>query len=79
LHLDLATSNFAVQECARVPGTVLPELFPVQVPFESGWMLPPTRPGLGVEIDLSAVDRYPPILDGDCPRFQREDGSFTNW
>eukprot|EP00913_Durusdinium_trenchii_P005649 g5267.t1 len=30
LHLDLALSNFAVQELARVPGSVLPELFPVQ-------------------------------------------------
>ncbi|MGE0606120.1 MAG: enolase C-terminal domain-like protein [Pirellulales bacterium] len=79
LHLDLATSNFAVQECARVPGTVLPELFPVQVPFDRGWLLPPTQPGLGVEIDLAALDRYPAIIGGDCPRFQREDGSFANW
>lgn len=78
VHLDLATTNFAVQECARVPGEVLPELFPVQVPFESGHFLPPTAPGLGVEFDESAVASVPPVT-GDCPRLQRRDGSFTNW
>ena len=79
LHLDLATSNFAVQECARIPGEVLPELFPRQVPFANGYMLPPDVPGLGVEIDESQVHRYPPIAGGDCPRLARNDGTFTNW
>jgi len=78
LHLDLATSNFAVQECARIPGEVLADLFPVQIPFEQGYMLPPDRPGLGIEMDESAVSRYS-IVPGDCPRLTREDGSFTNW
>jgi galactonate dehydratase len=79
LHLDLALSNFAVQECARVPGQVLPELFPVQVPFESGFLLPPARPGLGVVFDESRVADFPPIIDGNSPRLHRTDGSFTNW
>ena len=79
LHMDLAVSNFAVQECAREPGQVLRRLFPEQVPFEPGHMLPPTLPGLGVSIDLSAVGHYPPIPEGDCPRLHRPDNSFTNW
>jgi L-alanine-DL-glutamate epimerase-like enolase superfamily enzyme len=78
LHLDLATSNFAVQECARIPGEVLADLFPVQVPFENGFMLPPTIPGIGVEFDEAALAKYPPVT-GDCPRLSRADGSFTNW
>ncbi len=79
LHFDLATSNFAVQECARPPGAVLAELFPVQVPFRDGHLLPPSSPGLGIEINLAALDRYPSIPQGDCPRLARRDGSFTNW
>lgn len=79
LHMDLAVGNFAVQECAKEPGQVLGKLFPQQVPFERGWMLPPTLPGLGVTIDLSAVELYPPSPAGDCPRFTRPDNSFTNW
>lgn len=79
LHLDLATDHFAVQELARLPGEVLPELFPVQVPFEAGWLTPPRASGLGITIDESAVERYPPVSGGGCPRLQRSDGSFTNW
>ena len=78
LHLDLAISNFAVQELARPPGTVLPDLFPVQVPFADGHLLPPTQPGLGVEFDEAAVANYPPV-DARTPQFHRADGSFTNW
>jgi len=78
LHLDLATSNFAVQECARVPGTVLSDLFPEQVPFEAGYLLPPDGPGLGITIDESAAAAFPP-MQGNSPRLEREDGSFTNW
>lgn len=78
LHLDLATSNFAVQECARIPGTVLADLFPVQIPFDQGYMLPPDRPGLGVEFDEDALSSYPAVT-GDCPRLSRADGAFTNW
>lgn len=79
LHLDLAISNFAVQEVARVPGEVLNELFPKQVTFESGHLLPPTSPGLGIEMDETAVAKFPEFKAGDCPRLSRPDGSFTNW
>ena len=78
LHLDLATSNFAVQECARIPGEVLTDLFPKQVPFKDGYMYPPEEPGLGITFDESAVAKYP-VMEGDCPRLHRADGSFTNW
>ncbi len=78
LHLDLAVSNFGVQELARVPGTVLPEVFPVQVPFADGHLLQPERPGLGVEFDEEAA-RALEYVPGHSPRLRREDGSFTNW
>ena len=79
LHLDLALSNFAVQECARPPGTVLAELFPQQVTWENGYLLPPTGPGLGVVMDEAVIASLPPIEEGDCPRLTRLDGSYTNW
>ncbi|MBM79661.1 MAG: galactonate dehydratase [Planctomycetaceae bacterium] len=79
MHLDFATSNFAVQEIAREPGTVLPDVFPVQAPFESGHLQLPTAPGLGIEFDEAAAAKYPAITDGGCPIFTRADGTFTNW
>ncbi|MBI3910255.1 MAG: mandelate racemase/muconate lactonizing enzyme family protein [Armatimonadetes bacterium] len=78
LHLDLATPNFGVQELAHVPGTMLADLFPVQVSFEAGHLLPPTRPGLGVVFDAAAAAAHP-YQPGHLPRLRRADGSFTNW
>jgi galactonate dehydratase len=78
LHLDLATSNFGVQELPRVPGTLLPEVFPVQVPFANGYLLPPTSPGLGVEFNEEAALDCEVRL-GHSPQLRRSDGSFTNW
>ena len=78
LHLDLASDNVGVQECPRVPGTTLTDLFPVQVPFEKGYLLAPERPGLGIEFDESVVAKYP-YEPGHCPDLWRLDGSMTNW
>lgn len=79
LHLDLATSNFAVQELPRLPGTVLPEVFPVEVEFKDGYLLPPTAPGLGVEFNEDAAKELCAYQAGNGPQLHREDGSFTNW
>jgi len=78
LHLDLATSNFGVQELPRQPGTILPEVFPVQVSFEDGHLLPPTSPGLGIDFNEEAALAYY-YQEGNSPRISRPDGSFTNW
>jgi galactonate dehydratase len=78
LHLDLACDNFAVQEGGLVGHTVMRELFPVQVPYEAGYLLPPNRPGLGVEFDEKAAAHTEfKWLNG--PQLRRADGSFTNW
>jgi galactonate dehydratase len=78
LHLCLAAPNFGVLELPRCPGTVLPDVFPVQVPYERGHLLPPTRPGLGIEFNEEAAAAHP-FQPGNAPLLNREDGSFTNW
>lgn len=78
LHLDLATSNFAVQECAKIPGLVLAELFPKQVTLENGYLTASEEPGLGITFDKKALVKYPPV-SGDCPRLTARDGANTNW
>ena len=40
---------------------------------------PDQIPGLGIEFNVDAVAKYPPISGGNSPRLSREDGSFTNW
>jgi galactonate dehydratase len=78
LHLNLATSNVGVQEQPRRPGTTLTDVLPVQVEWQDGYLLPPTRPGLGVEFDREAARRSP-FRMVEPTHLRRLDGSFTNW
>ena len=79
LHLNLACANFGVQEQPRRPGTSMTETVPVQVEWEDGYLLPPDRPGLGVEFDREAARRHPLQQSTGRPNLRRLDGGFTNW
>ncbi len=78
LHLDLSSPNFGVQELGRRTGTILPDVFPVQMEWKEGYLLPPTRPGLGMVFDEEAALRHTYQPDSG-PLLRREDGAFTNW
>ena len=78
LQLNLATSNFGVQEQPRKTGTVLTDVVPVQPEWKDGYLLPPTIPGIGVEFDREAAKKYP-FQQRELPQLRRLDGSFTNW
>jgi galactonate dehydratase len=78
LQLNLATSNMAVQEQPRRPGTTLVDVVPVQVEWQDGYLLPPTRPGLGIVFDRDAA-RAHPFQMTEPTHLHRDDGSFTNW
>jgi galactonate dehydratase len=78
LQFNLACSNFGVQEQPRKPSDTLSDVVPVQPEWQDGYLLPPTRPGLGIEFDRVAA-RKNPFRMTELPHLQREDGSFTNW
>jgi L-alanine-DL-glutamate epimerase-like enolase superfamily enzyme len=78
LQMNLACPNFGVQEQPRRPGTTLTDVIPVQVEWDDGYLLPPTRPGLGVEFDREAALRSPFKMT-ELTHLRRLDGSFTNW
>ncbi|HLG50785.1 MAG TPA: mandelate racemase/muconate lactonizing enzyme family protein [Chloroflexota bacterium] len=78
LQFNLACSNFGVQEQPRRTGTLLTDVVPVQPEWKDGYLLPPTRPGLGIEFDREAARRHP-YQPTSFPMLRRLDGSFTNW
>jgi L-alanine-DL-glutamate epimerase-like enolase superfamily enzyme len=78
LQLNLACPNVGVQEQPRKPGTTLIDVVPVQPKWEDGYLLPPARPGLGVEFDREAARRHP-FQMAELPHLHRLDGSVTNW
>ena len=79
LHLCLASSLVGVQELPRAPMSSLTDEFPVQVPFESGYLLPPEAPGLGIEFNEAALDAVSTQDYGAPTGYLRDDGSYTNW
>jgi L-alanine-DL-glutamate epimerase-like enolase superfamily enzyme len=79
LQLNLAVPNFGVQEQPRKTGTVLTDIVPVQPEWEDGYLLAPTRPGLGIEFDRSAAKSSPAKEGWRRTNLRRLDGSFTNW
>jgi L-alanine-DL-glutamate epimerase-like enolase superfamily enzyme len=78
LQLNLACPNFGVQEQPRRTNTVLTDVVPVQPEWEDGYLLAPTRPGLGIEFDREAARQHS-LRMTEPPHLRRLDGSFTNW
>ncbi|WP_336022781.1 mandelate racemase/muconate lactonizing enzyme family protein [Halobellus salinisoli] len=60
LHLDVATPNFLVQEGIEEWNGFHRELVEGAPTFEDGTFDPPSGPGLGVELDESLAEEYPP-------------------
>ena len=80
LHLNLATSNVGVMEQPQRPGRAMTTVVPEQVQWADGYLLPPTKPGLGIAFDVEAARRRPYKPGGPMrPLLHRDDGSFTNW
>ena len=77
--LCMASTNVGVQEMPRRPGSFAKELFPKQIKWEEGFAYAPDIPGLGVDFDEELAKKRRVTSTGWPPRFQREDGAFTNW
>ena len=73
LQLNLATSNFGVQEQPRRPGTTLTDVSRSRWRGQDGYLLPPTLPGLGIEFDREAARRAPFQMT-ENPHLRRLDG-----
>jgi len=79
MHLSAAVTNQGVAEQIRRPGTTMTDVFPVQIEWRDGYLVPSDRPGLGVELDEEAARRNPPRPPGAGRMLVRDDGSLTNW
>lgn len=78
LHLNLATSNVAVQEHQAQPGPVLDALFTARPTIAASRVELPDLPGLGVDIDRAEARRYQAVTT-ERPHLRTRDSAFTNW
>ncbi len=79
VSLCMASTNVGVQEMPKRPGTTANDIFPVQISWEDGYAWCNDMPGLGIEFDSEAAEKYHTTLDGFSPFLTRNDGAFTNW
>jgi len=77
VHLDIAVPNFGIQEyMAHAEETM--EVFRSEIRFEDGMLDTAEVPGLGVEYDEKAAERFP-YEPRYLPVARRLDGSIHDW
>jgi 2-dehydro-3-deoxyphosphogalactonate aldolase len=59
LHVDLSIPNFLIQESIGKMGNFHAELLKKPLPWENGFFLPTTEPGLGVELNEEVAAAHP--------------------
>ncbi len=87
VQVDFAAPNFVIQEI--VDPLAIPEAMTFvkePLPIVDGYILPPTKPGIGVEVDEAAVLKHQPDFSVDKTRqriaWYREfhpDGGIADW
>ncbi|MCS7483554.1 D-mannonate dehydratase ManD [Umezawaea endophytica] len=77
VHVDISVPNFGIQEYMGHAAETA-EVFRSGVRFENGMLLPSEEPGLGVEYDDEAAERFP-YEPKYLPVARRLDGSVHDW
>jgi len=79
VHLDLATSNFGIQECPTF-SEALREVFPGTPELREGMLFCNEKPGLGIDLDEKLAVKYPirdnPPFDLQWGRLRDRDGTI---
>ena len=74
MHVDFAVPNFMCQE-DWLSGNH-PAWLDYDVTFKDGFLTMGDRPGLGIDIDLKALE---PTSTSEHPHWRREDGTVQDW
>jgi 2-dehydro-3-deoxyphosphogalactonate aldolase len=59
IQLDTCSPNFLIQESIEDYSGFHAEILKEPIQWEDGYIIPPTRPGLGVELDEEVATRHP--------------------
>ncbi len=78
LHFALSTPNFLIQEQMRADVPWRDDIVLEPLERRAGYMLPPTRPGLGINIDERKTTKYP-MTQEPLMRYFHDDGAVADW
>ncbi|MEX1037137.1 MAG: mandelate racemase/muconate lactonizing enzyme family protein [Sneathiella sp.] len=59
IQLSTCTPNFLIQESINTMGDFHAEILKEPIQWEEGYIIPPTKPGLGIELDEEVLARHP--------------------
>jgi galactonate dehydratase len=78
VHFALATPNWVIQEAISDDVPWRQEVLDHPIEIVDGYIAPPTRPGLGVEVDERAAAKYP-FRPEAMQRYFHPDGAVADW
>jgi galactonate dehydratase len=78
VHFALATPNWLIQEAIASDVPWRNEVIINPIELVNGSIAPPTRPGLGIDVDEQAAARYP-FKPEAMQRYFHPDGSVADW
>jgi len=58
IHLSACTPNFLMQEGIETWSGFHARLLEEPIEWDDGYLIPPEKPGLGIELDRDAFERY---------------------
>ena len=59
IHLDTCSPNFLIQESIQRMGGFHGQILKEPIQWEDGYLIPPDKPGLGVELDEAVAAQHP--------------------
>ncbi|TNE36855.1 MAG: mandelate racemase/muconate lactonizing enzyme family protein [Alphaproteobacteria bacterium] len=59
IQLSTCTPNFLIQESIEEMGNFHAEVLKEPIQWEDGYIIPPTKPGLGIELDEEVIAKHP--------------------
>lgn len=78
IHFGLSTPNFLIQEVMRSDVPWRYDVVDDELRFEGGYVLPPTRPGIGIEVNEKEASKHPFAPELQMRSYHR-DGSVADW
>jgi galactonate dehydratase len=78
LQIGFSTPNFLIQEVMRSDVPWRYDIIDDEFHIKDGYFLPPTRPGIGIEINEKAAAQHPYAPELEM-RYFHDDGSVADW
>jgi galactonate dehydratase len=78
VHFALSTPNWLIQEMITNDVPWRDEVLDAPLEVSNGYVLPPARPGLGVEVNEAAAAKYPFKPEAE-QRYFHPDGAVADW